>query len=382
LAIADAAFLQPGIALIGYPRGEFGLGEALRNLALAAQSAALPFAVFDIDDGIWARQEDGSLAAHIARVLDRRINLLVQGPVDAAHTCSLLGRRALAGRYNILYAFWELPELPDSFLSPLAAFDEIWVPSRFVETAFASKLRKPVFRLPPPVRLPGVTPRMRSDFGLPDHPFLFHYAFDFSSYVERKHPEAVLAAFRRCTAAFEPGRIGLVLKTMGNSRSPAARRRLARLVDAQDDVFVIDGVLDRGDVLALQDMCDCFVSLHRSEGFGLGIVEAMALGKPVIATKFGGAADLLGPDHACPVGYRLVPVERGQYPGSSGQFWAEADVEEAAAFMRRMVKEPEWRRRIAAAGKAFVARDLSPERIGRLMSERLATTVAKQGLVS
>src|SRR5262249_5512010 len=182
-----------------------------------------------------------------------------------------------------------------------------------------AKLARPVFRLPPPMELPELRrQRERSDFCLPTDRFLFHFAFDFSSHSARKNPEEVIAAFRQCAATQPQGSVGLVLKILGADLHTAARRQLARLIDGMDDVFVIDRVLDRADVLALHAACDCFVSLHRSEGFGLGIAEAMAAGKPVIATNFGGATDLLALDRACPVGFRLTPVNAGQYPGWKG----------------------------------------------------------------
>jgi glycosyltransferase involved in cell wall biosynthesis len=366
--VAHPAALRPGVAFIGYPRAEFGLGEALRLLAESARCARLPFAAFDIDDGISARQNDRRLARDIATVLDRRVNLLVDGALQAGHARRLLGPAAFAGRRNILYAFWELPELPSRFAGSLAAFDEIWAPSRFVAAALRSTFSGPVFLLPPPMRLGPVSRQGRAAFGLPEDRFLFHYAFDFASHGERKNPQALLTAFARCVAALPRGRIGLVLKTMG---AGAEQRRLARLIACQDDVFLIDRVLDRPDVLALQAACDCFVSLHRSEGFGLGIAEAMALGKPVIATDFGGAADLLGSERACAVGYRLVPIAAGQYPAGEGQYWAEPDIDQAAALMRRVVEEPDWATRLGAAGRVFAETVLSSERIGASMRRRL-----------
>jgi glycosyltransferase involved in cell wall biosynthesis len=371
--VADRSSLVPGLALIGYPLAEFGLGQALRQLAAAAERAALPFTAVDIDHGISARQNDRRIARHMSQLLDRQVNLLVHSLQSATHAARLLGRRAFAGRHNILYPFWELPEVPDDWVGDLAAFDEIWAPSRFVAKALEAKLSRPVFHLPPPIELPEIRLRQRSDFGLPADPFLFYFVFDFSSHSDRKNPEAVIAAFRHCAATQPPGRVGLVLKTLGADIHQAAWRRLTRLIDGMHEIFVIDRVLDRAEVLALHAACDCFVSLHRSEGFGLGIAEAMAVGKPVIATDFGGATDLLAPDRACPVGYRLIPVMAGQYPGGEGQCWAEPNILQAANWMRRVVENPEWAKQLAAAGRAFVAKELSPERIGATMRRRLAT---------
>jgi glycosyltransferase involved in cell wall biosynthesis len=370
--IAPPQNLKPGLALIGYPRAEFGLGEALRLVAAALETTCLPFTAFDIDHGISARQGDDRLAHRISASLDRRVNFLVHSPSYLRHAVRLLGPAAFSGRRNVLYAFWELPELPEAWIGDLAMFDEIWAPSRFVASALSAKLSQQIFLLPLPLELPQIPPRTRADFGLPSDCFLFHFSFDFSSMAERKNPWAVISAFRKCLASMPTARIGLVLKTMGDGYDPIDRRRLQQAIGGATDIFLIDSVLDRQDVLALQSLCDCFVSLHRCEGWGLGIAEAMALGKAVIATNFGGATDFLASEHACPVGYRLVPIPAGHYPGGEGQYWAAPDLEEAAACMRKVAENPDWAKRLGAAGQAFARRNLAPEIAGLRIRQRLA----------
>ena len=376
--IAPPAELESGLALIGYPRAETGLGEALRLLAAAAGQARIPFCAFDIGQRIQSRQRDRRLLDHLSTRLNRKVNLFVVSSLYAAHSVRLLGPRALAGRRNILYPLWELPEWPQAWAGQLAAFDQIWAPSQFIARAFGPRFRGPVKILPPPMILPAKSARQRADFGLPGDRFLFYFFFDYASFAARKNPEAVIAAFRRCAGMTGPGRVGLVLKSMGEGYSRRDRHLVAKLVAGAQDVFLIDSVLERADMLALQSLCDCFVSLHRSEGFGLGIAEAMALGKPVIATNFGGATDLLAPDRACPIGSPLVAVAPGEYPGGAGQFWADPDVEEAAAAMCRMVEEPAYGRNLAARGQAFVEEYLSPSRIGLKMAQYLDELAAGQ----
>ncbi len=369
--IAPPTDLTPGVALVGYPRAETGLGEALRLLAAAAEHAQIPFAAFDIGQRIQSRQNDRRMLEHISGSLNRQVNLFVLSSLYAAHSVRLLGRRALAGRRNILYPLWELPEWPEAWTPQLASFDQIWAPSRFIAEALGPRFHGPVVTLPPPMVLPAIPARQRADFGLPSDRFLFYFFFDYSSFAARKNPQAVVAAFRRCAESMKPHRVGLVLKSMGEGYGQADRRHLTKLIAGADNIFPIDGVLDRADMMALQSVCDCFVSLHRSEGFGLGIAEAMALGKPVVATNFGGAADLLAPDRACPIGYRLIPVAPGEYPGGKGQFWADPDIEEAAAAMRRVAEEPEYGRNLAARAHAFVDERLGPSQIGARMRQHL-----------
>ena len=370
--VSPPAALIPGLALVGYPRAESGLGEALRLLAAAAEHADIPYCAFDIGQRIQARQDDRRLLDHISGRLNREVNLFVLSSLYAAHSVRLLGPRALAGRQNILYPLWELPEWPAAWASQLDVFDEIWAPSQFIAKAFGPRFHGPVKILPPPMVLPAIPSRQRADFGLPSDRFLFYFFFDYSSFAARKNPEAVIAAFRRCADMTSPGRVGLVLKSMGEGYNQTDRHHVAKLVAGAEDIFLIDSVLERADMMALQSLCDCFVSLHRSEGFGLGIAEAMALGKPVIATNFGGASDLLAPERACPIGSRLVAVGPDEYPGGAGQFWADPDIEEAAAAMGRMVEEPDYGRKLAARALAFVEEYLGPSRIGLSMGQYLA----------
>jgi glycosyltransferase involved in cell wall biosynthesis len=369
--IALSTHLKPGVALVGYPRAEIGLGEALRQVGAALEYAQVPFICFNIGQHIRSRQDDRRMINHISITLDRQVNLFVISPLYAGRSIRFLGHRALAGRLNILYAFWELPEWPEAWALSLAPFDQIWAPSRFVAEALHPKFHGVISTLPPPLSLPAVPLRQRSDFGLPAGVFLFYFHFDFASYVERKNPQAVVAAFRRCAELMKPVRVGLVFKTMGVGNSRTDRRYFAKLVTGAENIFWIDHVLGRSDMLALQSVCDCFVSLHRSEGFGLGTAEAMALGKPVIATNFGGTTDLLAPDRACPISYRPIPVELGQYPGGKGQFWADPNIEEAAAAMRRIAENSAYAQGLATHARAFIGEFCSPSRISKLMRQRL-----------
>jgi glycosyltransferase involved in cell wall biosynthesis len=122
----------------------------------------------------------------------------------------------------------------------------------------------------------------------------------------------------------------------------------------------------------LESTCDCFVSLHRSEGFGLGLAEAMYQGKPVIGTDWSGNTDFMNAENSCPVRYSLERLDQSFGPYSKGQTWAEPDSDHAAWFMRRLVEDDSYRRRIAAAGQETIRSDYSPRAVGRRYLERLA----------
>jgi len=124
-------------------------------------------------------------------------------------------------------------------------------------------------------------------------------------------------------------------------------------------------------VYELQQACDCFVSLHRAEGFGLNVAEAMFLGKPVIATDWSGTAEFVTAANGCPVNYRLVTLDCDYGPYRRGQSWANADIDHAAHWMRRLVEDRAMRERLGAQAAADIRQRFSPAVIGRRYLRRL-----------
>jgi len=212
--------------------------------------------------------------------------------------------------------------------------------------------------MPLPVSAPTPGPFGRGHFGLPERRFVFLFTFDVSSQMERKNPLAVVRAYRR--AALPRDRSMLVLKFTNGHFDREAVGRLAEAAEGTD-LLMLDGCMDRLELNALTSACDCYVSLHRAEGFGLTMAEAMALGKPVIATGYSGNMDFMTADTAALVGYRLEPLKRDYGPYPRGFEWAEADEDGAARLMRRMVEAPHWALELGRRGSEGVAAVLGPE---------------------
>jgi glycosyltransferase involved in cell wall biosynthesis len=236
--------------------------------------------------------------------------------------------------------------------------DEIWAPSRFVQTMFAGRVDKPVIHMPPALEPPAASADARRDFALPDGSFLFFFAFDFLSYPARKNPMAAIAAFRMAFPAADRG-VGLVIKTLNAAFDAPAADRLRKIAAADARIVLVDRTLTRQEMTDLTASCDCVLSLHRSEGFGLLIAEAMMLGRPVIATDYGATAELLTPATGFPVAFRMVAVSENDYPVASGQSWADPDVAHAAWQMRTVRKDP-----VARAARTQAARCLMAARHG------------------
>jgi glycosyltransferase involved in cell wall biosynthesis len=283
-----------------------------------------------------------------------------------------LRERGIERAYTIGYWAWELANFPEQWVSSFAFVDEVWAASRFAYEAIAPATTKPVFLMPMAVALPAAEAGLRrADFGLPDDKFVFYFSFDFRSYVSRKNPLAAVDAFRRAFPRRDAP-AALLLKTIGSDWKPEERDNLLEAIRDDSRILLIDRELTRARATALLALTDCFLSLHRSEGFGRGPAEAMLLGKPVIITNYSGTTDFATPETALLVDYELVPVGEEEYPGASGQVWAQADIEQAAIAMRRVAGDSAFAKRLGSAGRTRVCQLYDPKLIGAGYVERFA----------
>jgi GT2 family glycosyltransferase/glycosyltransferase involved in cell wall biosynthesis len=358
-----------GVNLIGWFRGELGIGESVRCMVKACDAVGLPTALVELKLNCLNENTDTTYAARLQPANPYPVNIFHLDPPVAQDIDHHHGPAFRANHYNIAYWAWELPEFPDGWVSKHSYFDEIWCPSEFARAAIAAKLPKPVLTMPHAIGFPVPEGDFRPKFGLPDRTFLFLFVFDLNSTQERKNPRAVIAAYRK--AFSEGGPVGLVIKTHNADRNSAAFAELQSELAGLPNTHLICETLPRTAVYELQQACDCFVSLHRAEGFGLSVAEAMFLGKPVIATDWSATAEFVNAANGCPVNYRLVTLDRTHGPYPQGQTWADPDVDHAADWMRRMVADSALRERLGAQAAADIRQRFSPETIGRRYRRRL-----------
>jgi glycosyltransferase involved in cell wall biosynthesis len=361
-----------GITLVGYVQGDFGVAQNLRAVAGSLAAVEYPYDIFEVGtDGAYS--ESDSALSHL--VVDGSTNALQLYCVNADQlrwVSDRLGVRKTGGRYRIGCWFWELANFPADWMHAFDYVDEIWAPSRFICENLTRVSPKPVIYMPVAVDFTIRGTYSRSGFHLPDDKFLFLFSYDFHSFSQRKNPEAVIAAFQQAFPSDQAG-VGLVVKTVYGEKHPEAYLRLLELAQEDPRIRVINRVLSRDEMYGLIDSCDCYVSLHRAEGFGLGLAEAMLLGKPVIGTGYSGNLDFMTPENSCLVDCTMVPVARDAYPYWDGQEWAEPDIGQAAGYMARLFEDAAYRARIAALGRDRIRRDHSHARVGSLMRERLDT---------
>jgi len=354
---AHGGRLPFGLDVVGYLRAEIGLGEAARLIVRAVDAAGLPTSPIDI----WlpGRDSDHSLDARIGQPARHAATLTVSGVLDLPE----MAERLCRGRTNIHYTFWELPKTPEEVRPAFDRFDACWAPTTFVRDVLVASQTRPVHLVPQPVAVPDEPPTP-PDFRGPLRILTF---FDYESAMARKNPQAAIEAFR---LAFPTGReeARLLVKTRGRS-GPQARADLARLAAQDPRTTVVDDTVSRDEMAALTQACDVFLSLHRSEGFGLGNAEALARGKAVVTTDFGGTRDFITPETGYPVEYWTVPVPPGAYPGADGSHWAEPNTAHAAQMLRDIHDDPAAAARRAQAGYRLLRRNHSFAAVGARIAE-------------
>jgi hypothetical protein len=362
-----ALCLREGATVVGYLRTESGMGELSRSTARALKAASYPITTVDVDDAP-QRQCDLTLA-HEDRGHPLPFTIVhMNAPEAVRHAQSL--RPLLEARFPIGYWAWELPELPDEWTEAFALFREVWTCSIHAATAIGARSPVPVQAMWP--ALPDALPSAltREDFGLPEGRFAFLFLYDFLSETERKNPAGLLEAFRRAFRADD--RAHLVIKTSNGDMRRDDWKRLAAAAEGLP-VTLFDRYLSRADVLALIRACDAYVSLHRAEGFGYTMAEAMAQARPVIATHYSGNADFMTPWNSFPVPYRLVELDRAHGRYAAGQHWADPDLDAAAELMRSVARDREHAAEVARRGQQDVTRQLSAEACGARVVARLRT---------
>jgi len=361
----------PGLNLVGFVFGEFGLAENLRALANACLVGDIPFAIKDVDLRLKTRQADRSLASHVRDDLQYKCSVFCMNPDLLKPMRRLMLARGGVRRHNVGFWFWELEQIPSQWQYGIDAVDEVWVATEFIAEAMRRATSKPVIKIPTPIEVRNGGLYSRADFGLPEGRFLFLFSFDFNSFVARKNPEGAISAFKRAFADRKSD-VGLVIKAINGANKPAKLREIRDLIGDDSRIVVLDRFLTRDQVFGLQNVVDAYVSLHRAEGLGLGLAESMYLGKPVIGTGYSGNLEFMNEDNSCLVGYRLVPVVKGEYLYDDDRYrWAEPDVDHAARWMRVLVDDPAFRESIARRAQADMRAKFNPANTAALIRQRL-----------
>jgi hypothetical protein len=356
-----------GVNLAGYFGSEKGVGEAGRAAARALEAVSIPYVLNNIIDSdsaniystFFSFTDDNPYSINLTHVNADQV------PIFAATK----GDEYFRGRYNIGCWFWELSQFPQEWYSSFQPFHEIWAASSFIQDSLARVSPVPVVRMP--LALPAESPidhdLNRSAFGLPFDVFIFLFTFDFASVLERKNPLGLIKAF---TMAFGDRSNVLLLLKVIRSESYPSELNMLKAACSTNNVRILDRVLSRLEMNTLISISDCFASLHRAEGFGLSVAEAMLLEKPVIVTAYSANMDFTTPANSFLVKYKLTEIDRDYGPYRKGCIWADPDLDHAAELMRYAYENRDVCMSTGRRAKKEILQLFHPTVVGKQMQER------------
>lgn len=373
--LRDASRFPYGVNVIGYLHAESGVGEAARSTLRALLAAGIPVSAIDFRTGHPARMRE-ALPDGVGSGERYSVNL-VHVNADEVPTVFLeLGLLLFQRHRNIAFWNWELPVFPERWAAHARLFHEIWTPSEFVRQAVSRTIRDvPVHSIPFCVQPSGVNAFTRRDLGLPQRGFVFLAAMDALSINERKNPQGALEAFERAFPAGGDDEVFLAVKISNQGARKKELSGLMQRVRRNPRVIEIGRVMTRPEWSALLAHCDAVLSMHRSEGFGLILAEAMAAGKPVVATGWSGNMEFMNEANSFPLRYHLVKIGRSVGPYDAEQEWAEPEADHAVEIMKRLVSDPHLRTGAGEKAAGDIMNMLSPVAIGARMKSLLQATV-------
>lgn len=363
--VHDTGERRQGVDVVGYLTADLGVGEAARLVVQSLTTAGV-----DVSLSAWSRTASrmGDSSLHIDDAPGHSTALLAVNADQLPGLCDELGDSFFRGRYIIGQWFWELEEAPPWFPPAFRYVDEIWAPTRFIEATIKSVAprRVKVVHMPPAI----VAPRPSdSPSGIDRGPYTFLFVFDYLSVMRRKNPIGLIEAYTQAFPRVDSAR--LVLKTINSEFRIEEAEQVRWMARHRPDIEIIDEYRSRPEVARMMVDADCYVSLHRSEGLGLTIAEAMALGKPVIATDYSGNTDFMTTDVAIAVPWTRIAVGEGAegYPPTAT--WAEPDLEAAARAMRYLADNPDEGRTLGHRARDHVLTHFDPAVVGPRMAGRI-----------
>ena len=361
----------PEIRLAGFLHSGLGLGETGRRIARSLQGVGVPVLTY-----AWEKTDVATVPFEISAPPTAGpgpgISLLSLNGDQIPSFLRHAGPSFTEQKYVISVWFWELENLAPGMEEGFKYVDEVWTATQFIRDAVTKHSGGvPVHVFPHPVEPPaGDETAARSRFPF-DHRFVFLLAFDYQSCVKRKNPGGVCEAFVRAFPEAIAGGPLCVIKSINANLHPVDHALLKRRWAARPDIVFMDDFLSTADRDLLCWRADACISLHRSEGLGLTLLEGMALGKPCIATAYSGNMSFMTEANSWLIPPTMVPVGRGSLHYEATQLWADPDLDAAVSAMREVAAGgPEVAAR-AAAGRAFVLQHHHPNAAGAAMRDLL-----------
>ena len=363
-----------GINLIGPFKAQIGLGQSCRLLANAIKASDIDYSFQNFDLIGTVQNGDSTYDTEFSKETPYGINIIHMEPTELMLRCIEFDENLWNERYNIAFWLWELEEFPKEWTPAIDLVDEIWTPSEFTSESIRKVTDKPVITIPYNVTAETDVKYDRKYFNLPEDKFLFLVMFDANSTMTRKNPFGAIEAFKK---AFLPDddTVGLVIKT--NNAEEEKLKPVKNLLDGYKNVYFITDILEKKAVNSLIADVDVFVSLHRAEGFGLVMAEAMLNGTVCIATNWSSNTEFMNNQVACMVDYSFTTLEKDMSPYRKGAKWADADTYEAAEYMKKLHEDSEYREQLSKSAKSYIKEKLGMDRIKEMIESRIDNIIMK-----
>lgn len=346
--------MRPGLNLIGYATSPTGLGEDLRCFASMLDYLEVPYSVIDLptESSGKVKHEWQSLTQQ-----DYAVSFFFMSPMECSRLAEAQPKLFSQPSTKVGYFLWELPDFPDQFIPALNLVDHIWCPTRFVQQAFFAKLKKLILSIPLPVMsVPRSGRDMRRELDISADAFVVLYMFDIRSTLKRKNPQATIEAFTQFVE--DKPDVYLILKI---NRWQQVDQRLFNWIPIHPQVRIVTETMSNGELSDLYQASNVYLSLHRSEGFGRTLVEAMQHGLEVISTNYSGPEDYLESTYARLVDWQKQRVEKGDYPYTNGSSWADPSVDSAVEQLNAVYYQKDKHRSDLSrdAGNRFTVENLA-----------------------
>lgn len=365
----DPEKFKDGINLIGNIKADTGIGQSTRLVADILSNSGIEYSVCNYFQLPGGSMTDTTYDEKISGELPYNINLIHVNASEFTVAYMQLGKKVWDNRYNIAFWLWELEEFPDEWVGCIDLVDEIWTPAEFVSESIRKKTSKPVKTIPYSVKAPTDDQFDRKHFNLPEDKFLFFMMYNSGSIMERKNPIGTLEAFK---AAFgkDDDKVGLVIK-INEMEDSSEISGIKAFFDGYKNIYFITENMSKIEVNSLVKAVDVLVSLHRAEGFGLGMAEAMLVGTPTIATNWSANTEFMNSDVACMVNYELIEIKEDYGLFKKGYRWADADINQASEYMKKLYQDRKFGKDMADKAKNFIEEKLSMEHSVKLVRDRI-----------
>jgi glycosyltransferase involved in cell wall biosynthesis len=337
-----------GLNLIGYATSPTGLGEDLRSFAAMLDYLSVSYSIIDIPT-----ESQGKVKYPWQHLSPKTFStsFFFMSPMECLRLKKVQPQLFSEPKLKVGYFLWELPDCPDAFINALEIVDHIWVPTKFVQEAFFKKVQKLILTIPLPViNVKRKGRQFRRELDIPDDAFVVLYMFDVRSTLTRKNPRATIDAFFEFSKNLPNAY--LILKI---NRWEQVDRALFDWIPRDPKIRILSESMDDSELADLYEAADAYLSLHRSEGFGRTLVEAMQHGLEVISTNYSGPHDFLTEDNARLVDWDEIPANPGDYPYTLGSRWAEPNIKSAVMKLNEVYTQKNSKRSglIKAAGHSF-----------------------------